>query len=67
MIAERYTLTLRHETVDFETHETHTLEPPLSVCYMMCDLTEPDNVIYCVNEMLHKLEKAFLERLDGGT
>lgn len=65
MIGERYTLTLRHEIVDLETHERHDLEPPLSIRYSIYDPMEHGNVIYCVNEMLHKLEKEFLNRLDG--
>jgi len=37
ILGERYTLTLRHEIVDLETHETHTLEPLLSICYSIYD------------------------------
>ena len=67
MIGERYTLILRHEMVVPETGEKHQLEPPLAICYTMFDPCGHDGVIYTVNNMLHQMEREFLNRMDGGT
>ena len=67
MIGERYTLILRHEIYDQETKQTIELDPPLSVCYTMLNPNNPDraSVTYCVNDLLCKMDNAFLERLDS--
>lgn len=67
MLCEIFTLTLRHELVNLDTKEKYNLEAPLSACYSTCDQMERGNAIYCVNELLHKLENAFLERMDSDT
>ena len=66
MIGERYTLTLRHEMVNPETGERHQLEPPLTICYTMCDPYERCGVIYAVDSMMLQMERELLNRVDGG-
>lgn len=66
MIGERYTLILRHEIYDQETKQTISLDPPLSVCHTMLNpYSDRACVTYCVNDLLRKMEDAFLKRLDG--
>lgn len=66
MIGERYTLILRHEMIDPETGERHQLEPPLTICYTMYAPCGRGGVIYTVNNMLHQMEREFLNRVNGG-
>lgn len=66
MIGERYTLILRHELYDHETGDMKLLEPPLCVSYTMLNpYSDRAGVTYCVNDLLRKMEDAFLKRLDG--
>jgi len=66
MFGERYTLILRHESVDAKNGEVMQLDPPLCVVTTMFDALDRGCVIYAVNDMLQKMEAEFLRRLNGG-
>jgi len=65
MIGERYTLILRHEIVEPATGDKWQLEPPLAICYTMLDPLERSGMVHVINDMLYKMEREFLARMDG--
>ncbi len=66
MYGERFTLTLRHEFVHMtdEGIKVHQMEPPLSVCFSIFEMTDHGYIAYGINEALHRLEHEFLNRFD---
>ena len=63
MIGERYTLILRHEMVDPETGDKFQLEPPLAICYTLNPF-DRNGKVNVINNMLYKMEREFLARMD---